>query len=402
MSRFDLCVVGLGYIGLPTAAICAGKGMKVLGVDIKPEVVEIVKAGKIHLEEPGLEAAVSAAVEGGCLTAATDLSEADIYMIAVPTPFVEESKQPDMSMVRQAAEAIAEVVEERALVILQSTSPVHATRDHVQQVIEEKRPDLAGKLAYVYCPERAIPGKTMVEMVENDRAVGGLTEEATQQGLAFYQKFVTGDLLPTQAATAEMVKLVENASRDGQIAFANALSFVCDKMELDVWDVIRLANRHPRVNILQPGPGVGGHCIAVDPWFIISAAPEEAAFLKAARAVNDSKPGWVVGKVKEAVAGLENPTVCVLGLAYKENVDDFRESPSVVITDRLMDEKVGHVLVVEPFMKNSTVYDLVTLEEGLQKADVVVMLTAHDVFKEITLGQLEGKKVIDTRGVLPK
>ena len=270
----------------------------------------------------------------------------------------------------------------------------------MKEMIEAARPELAGKIDYAYCPERAIPGKTLHEMIHNDRAVGGLTESATKRAVAFYRRFVKGALLETTAATAEMVKLVENASRDVQIAFANELSLVCDRMGLNVWDVIRLANHHPRVNILQPGPGVGGHCIAVDPWFIIDAAPEQTPLMLAARAVNDAKPDWVVAKVKEAAQGMTNPTICLLGLAYKENVDDFRESPSVVVADKLIAAQIGEVVVIEPFMKQSDRYALVSLDEGLSRANIIVHLTAHDEFKSIDLARLQNKKQIDTRGSL--
>ena len=271
-----------------------------------------------------------------------------------------------------------------------------ATKNNVKAVIEKARPELAGKLEFVYCPERAIPGKTMHEMIFNDRAVGGLTPEATKRGIAFYSRMVKGKLLETDAATAEMVKLVENASRDVQIAFANELSLACDHMGLNVWDVIKLANHHPRVNILQPGPGVGGHCIAVDPWFIIDAAPDHTPLMRAARNINDGKPDWVVSKIKEAAKG-KKPTIALLGLAYKENVDDFRESPSVTVADKVIAEGIGNVVVVEPFMPESKTYKLVSLEEGL-KADIIVLLTAHDAFLKITRGQLQGKTLIDTRG----
>jgi UDP-N-acetyl-D-mannosaminuronic acid dehydrogenase len=303
-----------------------------------------------------------------------------------------------MTMVESAAKAIAAVIEAGDLVILQSTSPVGATEHNVRAVIETARPDLAGKIEYAYCPERAIPGKTMHEMLHNDRPVGGLTPAATNRAIAFYGRQVQGQLLATSAATAEMVKLVENASRDVQIAFANELSLVCEKMGLNVWEVIRLANRHPRVNILQPGPGVGGHCIAVDPWFIIDAAPEQTPLMRAARNVNDGKPDWVVEQVRAAAAKVEAPVICLLGLAYKENVDDFRESPSVTVADKLIESQLGKVIVVEPFMKESRRYELVSLKDGLEKADIVVHLTAHDAFKNIRREDLAGKKFIDTRG----
>lgn len=399
---YDLAIIGLGYIGLPTAAIAAECGMHVLGIDIRPDIVDTVNAGKIHIEEPGLVEKVASAVKAGRLRAALAPEPSRVFMIAVPTPVDHNTHAPDMDMVRAAAKAVARVAMPGNLIILQSTSPVGATQDSVKAVIESERPDLAGKLLYVYCPERAIPGKTMHELVHNDRPVGGLTPEATQKGLEFYGKFVKGELLATAAATAEMVKLVENASRDVQIAFANELSLACDAMSLDVWEVIRLANRHPRVNILQPGPGVGGHCIAVDPWFIISAAPDATPLMRTARGVNDGKPGWVVDKVLRAASGIKNPVICLLGLAYKENVDDFRESPAVDVTERLLQARIGEILVVEPYMKKSDRYKLVSLEEGLARAQIVVHLTAHEDFKTIATAKLTGKTVIDTRGTLKR
>jgi len=400
--KYDLTIMGLGYIGLPMAALSASAGMNVLGVDIREDVVNTVNAGKIHIEEPGLAEIVAPAVSDGKLRADVKPAASEIFMIAVPTPVDHRTHQPDMAMVRSAASMIAAVVEAGNLVILQSTSPVGSTENSVKAVIEKIRPELAGKIEYVYCPERAIPGKTIHEMIHNDRAVGGLTLNATRRGIAFYKKQVKGKLLETDAATAEMVKLVENASRDVQIAFANELSLACDAMGLNVWDVIKLANHHPRVNILQPGPGVGGHCIAVDPWFIIDAAPEQTPLMRTARAVNDGKPEWVVSKVKEAAKGIKNPVICLLGLAYKENVDDFRESPSVTVADKLIESGLGDVLIVEPFMKDSDRYRLVPLGEGLNRADIVVHLTAHDTFKAIAPELLEGKKIIDTRGSLPQ
>ncbi|HEU5047990.1 MAG TPA: UDP-N-acetyl-D-mannosamine dehydrogenase [Rickettsiales bacterium] len=398
--KYDLTILGLGYIGLPMAAVSANAGLNVLGVDIVEHIVSTVNAGKVHLEEPGLPEKVASAVQSGKLKAATAPSASNIFMIAVPTPVDHHTHQPDMSLVVSAATMISKVVQEGDLVILQSTSPVGATEHNVKATIEAKRPELVGKVDYVYCPERAIPGKTMHEMIFNDRAVGGLSPRATQRGIEFYSKVVKGKLLETDAKTAEMVKLVENASRDVQIAFANELSLACDAMGLNVWEVIKLANHHPRVNILQPGPGVGGHCIAVDPWFIIDAAPKHTPLMRTARLVNDGKPDWVIEKVKEAAKGISNPIICLLGLAYKENVDDFRESPSVTVADKLLQANLGSVIVVEPFMKQSDRYTLVPLEEGIAQADVVVHLTAHDAFKVVTKAQLSNKKVIDTRGSL--
>lgn len=394
----DLAIIGLGYIGLPTAALCAQAGMKVLGFDINPRVIESVNAGIPHLEEPGLAEILAPVVRSDMLRASAQLEPARIFMIAVPTPVDHQTHRPDMSLVRAAAQSVAGVAMPGALIILQSTSPVGSTERDVRNVIEALRPDLKDKLAYVYCPERAIPGKTIQEMVENDRAVGGLSMEATQRAVAFYQRFVKGKLLHTDARTAEMVKLVENASRDVQIAFANELSLVCDHLGLNVWQVIEMANLHPRVNILKPGPGVGGHCIAVDPWFIIDAAPMQSPLMRTARQVNDRKPEWVIRKVMEAARGIKNPTICALGLAYKENVDDFRESPSVEIVERLQKMRGVQVVVVEPFMQSSDRYHLVSLEEGLARAQIVLHLTPHAQFKAISAQALRDKIVIDTRG----
>lgn len=398
--KYDLCILGLGYIGLPMAALSAEAGMKVLGVDVVQRVVDTVNQGKIHIEEPGLAEKVSAAITQKRLTAATAPAPADIFMIAVPTPVDHHTHKPDMAMVQSAAAAIATVVSSGDLVILQSTSPVGSTENSVKAVIEKIRPELIDKVDYVYCPERAIPGKTIHEMIHNDRAVGGMTPRATLRGIEFYKRQVKGALLQTDAATAEMVKLVENASRDVQIAFANELSLVCDKMGLNVWEVIKLANHHPRVNILTPGPGVGGHCIAVDPWFIIDAAPEQSPLMRTARGINDGKPAWVVNKVREAATQSSKPVICLLGLAYKENVDDFRESPSVTVADRLIAANIGEVIVVEPFMQQSDKYKLVSLADGLSRATVVVHLTPHNDFKAIRQDQLAGKIVIDTRGAV--
>lgn len=396
----DLAVIGLGYIGLPMAALSAKAGLRVLGVDINPQVVETVGGGGVHIEEPGLPELVKAVVGKGALRADTKPAAADIFMIAVPTPVDHATHQPDMEMVKSAAIAIAGVAQPGSLVILQSTSPVGSTA-WVKAVIEKEKPELKDRLEYAYCPERAIPGKTMQEMIHNDRAIGGLTPNATRRGIAFYRKLVKGALLETSAETAEMVKLVENASRDVEIAFANELSLACDALGLNVWEVIRLANRHPRVNILQPGPGVGGHCIAIDPWFIIDAAPGQTPLMRAARAVNDGKPYWVVEKILAACEPFSHPKICLLGLAYKENVDDFRESPAITIAESLLAANVGKVTVVDPFMPESNRYTLVPLMEGIKTADIIVLLTAHDQFKAITADMLKDKIVIDTRGKLP-
>lgn len=393
-------VSGLGYIGLPTAVIAATAGHEVTGFDIKPEIVENLNDGKLHLEEPGLEEALHKTLKAGTFEAVSTLQPADVFLIAVPTPFIEADKRPDMRFVEQAAAAVAKVVVAGNLVVLESTSPVGATQKHVADIIEAKRPELRGKVHFVYCPERAIPGKTMYELVHNDRVVGGLTPEATAVGESFYKTFVKGDLLGTAAGAAELVKLTENASRDVSIAFANELSLVCDKLGLDVWEVIKLANHHPRVNILQPGPGVGGHCLAVDPWFIVSSAPEVTPLIKTAREVNDNKPDWVVSKIKQAAAKFDNPTITLLGLAYKPDVDDFRESPAMLVAEKLKSATNARVVACEPYLQQADLFELLPLDEAVAQGDVIVMLTDHKEFKNITRGQLEGKQVIDTRGAL--
>lgn len=400
MQQQHICVIGLGYIGLPTAALAAQAGHRVTGVDVQVSVVETVNSGKTHLVEPGLPEVVAATVQSGALTAqATIPNDADIYLICVPTPFDHATKKPDMKYVRTAAEQLAQVVPNGALVVLESTSTIGATTEHVQNVMEQANPALVGKLDYIFCPERAIPGDTMRELVENDRLVGGLTSAAAERGVAFYKTFVTGDISPTDATTAELVKLVENASRDAQLAFVNSLSMVCDKLGTDVWDVIAFANRHPRVNLLQPGPGVGGHCLPVDPWFIVDAAPEHAQFIQAAREANVAKELWVVEKIKQALATNPNASVALFGLAYKPNVDDFRESPSVSVAQKVKQAlPQTNLLVVEPFMKESTEWQLSTMDAALNEADIVVVLTDHEQFNQVTSAQLAGKTVIDTRG----
>lgn len=394
---YDLTILGLGYIGLPMAALAAQKGLHVCGVDIRPDIVETINKGLTHLEEPGLPDLVAAAVSSGHLRATHMPQAARVYVIAVPTPVDHATHRPDMSYVNCAAAMIAPIVQAGDLVILQSTSPVGSTRTQVKNIIERERPDLGDRVNYAYCPERAIPGKTLHEMIYNDRAIGGLTPEATAQALAFYRPLIQGQLMPTTTEAAEMVKLVENASRDVQLAFANELSLVCDQLNLNVWEIIRLANHHPRVNILQPGPGVGGHCIPVDPWFIVDAAPDCTPLMRAARQVNDTKPDWVVEKVRAAATDKKDPVICLLGLAYKENVDDFRESPATMIADKLIAAQIGTVIVVEPFMAQSDRYNLVSLADGVRQADIVVHLTAHDTFKTIPPEALSGKMIINPR-----
>ncbi len=397
-TAVNVCVLGMGYIGLPTAALLANAGHNVLGVDINPDVVNTINQGSIHIEEPGLAQAVKTAVDSGKLTAAEAPQAAEVFIIAVPTPF-KDGNVPDMSYVQSAATAIAKVASEGALVLLESTSPVGATEHDVKDIIEAERGDLKDKLHYVFCPERAIPGNTLTEMVKNDRVVGGLTEAATSRAIEFYKSFVEGELLPTDAATAEMVKLTENASRDVQIAFANELANVCEHSGLDVWKVIQLANQHPRVSILNPGPGVGGHCIAVDPWFIINSAKEHTPLMQTARAINDGRPAHVVGQVLEAMKGLNNPSIGVLGLAFKGNVDDTRQSPAVDVLRALQKATNAKIQVCDPHVQHFDGVELTDIQTA-STCDVVVILTDHDEFKDLG-GKIHGK-VIDTRGVLKK
>lgn len=392
-------IIGLGYMGLPMAAIVANAGHTVVGVDVQEKVVNTVNAGQVHFEEPSLASLVGKAVQSGKLTAHTNVQQADVHVIAVPTPFMETSKQPDMLYVEQVATTLAGVLREGDLVILESTSPVGATEKYVKMVIEQANPALKDKVLYAFCPERAIPGDTIRELTENDRLVGGLTDEATQKAEDFYQSFVTGKTLSTNTKTAEMVKLVENTSRDVQIAFANELSLVCQELNLNVWDVIELANRHPRVNILQPGAGVGGHCIAVDPWFIIASTPENTPLMQAARQVNDGKPDWVVNQVQEALKAHPTASVGVLGLAFKPNVDDLRQSPALGIAQKLQTQGVS-LLVCEPNLPEHAGFQLHSLAEVLAQAEVLLILVAHDAFKTIAEEDLLGKTVIDPCGLL--
>ncbi len=394
MSR--VCVVGLGYMGLPMAAILAKAGHEVIGVDINPDVVARVNEGLCPFAEPGMPELVQDAHGSGRLRAVEAPAAADVFVLSLPTPVDHVTHQADMRFVEAGAKSIAPVLLGGELVVLESTSPIGATRKNVVEVIEGLRPDLAGKIDYVFCPERAIPGNTLKEMIGNDRLVGGLTPQATTRAIELYKSFCTGALLEATTEEAEMVKLVENASRDAQIAFANELSLVCDKLGLDVWKVIQLANHHPRVNILTPGAGVGGHCIAVDPWFIINSAPDVTPLMQAVRNVNDNKPHWVVEKVKQA-AGRGAKVAC-LGLAYKPDVDDLRESPSVVVVEELMVQGFD-VRVVEPHLKQWNNVPLHGLEDAVRDAEIVVTLTAHSVFKTLDKRLLDGKILIDAVGM---
>ncbi len=397
--NYDICVLGLGYIGLPTASIFATKGKRVLGVDVVPAVVETINAGKIHIEEPDLDVLVRAAVQSGNLRAGARPEPAATYIIAVPTPFHHHgtgSKTPDLSFVEKATRSLAPVVPAGAMIILESTSPVGTTekvRDWMMEELRRVRPKeaaaLGSSLRFAHCPERILPGQMLKELVANDRIAGGLTPEAAEAAKVLYRVFCTGEIFLTDARTAEMAKLTENSFRDVNIAFANELSLICEKLNIDVWELIRLANRHPRVKILQPGPGVGGHCIAVDPWFIVDAAPQQARLIRTAREVNDSKPERVIDWIKQAAAKFPRPVIACLGLAFKADVDDLRESPAVEIVGRLAREGVGEILAVEPHIKvlppalagegKVKLADAIT---AFARANVVVLLVNHRAFAD--------------------
>lgn len=394
----NICVIGLGYIGLPTASLLATKGYKVHGVDVTQSVVDTINDGKIHIVEPGLDILVKSAVGSGNLKAGLVPKEADVFIIAVPTPFIGDH-EPDLTYVKQAAEAISPFLKPGNVVILESTSPV-GTTNQLAEILNNNGHKVGEDIFIAYCPERVLPGQIIVELVQNDRVVGGINEASTEITAEFYNTFVSGNVLETTAKTAEMVKLTENSYRDVNIAFANELSLISDANEINVWDVIKLANRHPRVNILQPGPGVGGHCIAVDPWFIVSQNRELANLIRTAREVNDSKPEWVMEKVRTYASKFKNPVIGCLGLAFKADVDDLRESPSLNIVKKIQEEKLGEVIVCEPNLKSHDDFDLQTLEDTLQKSDVLLLLVDHKEFTGLTAVMLKEKLVIDTRGII--
>lgn len=407
-----VAVVGLGYIGLPTAAILAGNGLKVVGVDVNTYTVEAVNEGRVPFVEPDLGVHVAGAVSQGYLKAQAAMPEADAYIVAVPTPF-KDDKTADLVYVEQAARSIAAQIRPGNLVILESTSPPGTTR-RMADVILELRPDLAAEanggteaVLFAHCPERVLPGRIMIELVTNDRIIGGLTPEAATAAAGLYSTFCQGSIHLTDAATAEMAKLVENAYRDVNIAFANELSVISDNLGIDVWNLIDLANHHPRVNILQPGPGVGGHCIAVDPWFIVAADPKNSRLIRTAREVNDAKPGHVIAEVEAAVDGIDAPVIAALGLAFKANIDDTRESPAVEIVRRLAQANPHARIVVGRSLLGSALPDALSplpnvtsmiTDDAVAAADAVVLLVDHDAFREIRPEQLAGKAIIDTRG----
>tara|TARA_R110002167_G_scaffold22064_9_gene79343 strand:- start:371 stop:1573 length:1203 start_codon:yes stop_codon:yes gene_type:complete len=396
-SYKSVCVIGLGYIGLPTASLLGTKGYQVHGVDVSQKVVDTINSGGIHIVEPDLDILVKSAVGAGNLKAGLEPVESDIFIIAVPTPF-KNDHQPDLSYVEQATRTISPYLKPGNLVILESTSPIGTTDEVVAKILAE---DGHGNDIYIaHCPERVLPGRILIELVQNDRVVGGINEESTQVAVDFYETFVSGEVLATSAKTAEMVKLTENAYRDVNIAFANELSMICDQESINTWEVIQLANRHPRVNILQPGPGVGGHCIAVDPWFIVSRAPELSRLIRTAREVNDSKPQWVLEQVRKQADRFKNPVIGCLGLAFKADVDDLRESPALDIVRTLVKDDIGQVLVCEPNLKQHPEFSLLTLDELIKRADILLLLVDHKPFKKLTAKGLKDKILIDTRGIV--
>lgn len=397
-----IIVMGLGYIGLPTASMLATKGHTVLGVDVNKVAVDTINSGRIHIIEPDLDILVRSAVNSGNLKASTTPEEGDTFIIAVPTPFKEvdgNPKAPDLSYVEAATRAITPFLREGNLVILESTSPV-GTTEFIEKTIVAARPELAGKVHTAHCPERVLPGHILRELVDNDRIIGGSTKAAVAKARELYKTFCNGAILETDSRTAELSKLVENSFRDVNIAFANELSLVCDHLGVNVWETIALANRHPRVNILQPGPGVGGHCIAVDPWFIVSSAPVQAKLIKTAREVNDAKPHWVIDKVKAKAERFKSPVIGCLGLTFKANIDDLRESPSLDIVRDLIAQNVGQVLACDPNVAADKIdMPLHDLKHVMKTADILLLLVDHEEFKSIDPDTIKDKIVIDTRGI---
>jgi UDP-N-acetyl-D-mannosaminuronic acid dehydrogenase len=415
MPFATISVIGLGYIGLPTAAVFASRKKKVIGVDVNQNAVDIINRGQIHIVEPDLDMVVHAAVTEGYLRATTKPEPADAFLIAVPTPF-KGDHEPNLSYIESASISIAQVLKKGDLVILESTSPVGAT-EQMAQWLAAARPDLSfpqthgedSDIRIAHCPERVLPGHVLRELVQNDRVIGGMTPKCSELAISLYKIFVQGECIVTNARTAEMCKLTENSFRDVNIAFANELSMVCDKLDINVWELIRLANRHPRVNILQPGPGVGGHCIAVDPWFIVSKTPEQARLIRTAREVNDSKPQWVIDKVRASVSKFLqfNPqkttadvTIACFGLAFKPDIDDLRESPALAITTSIADIHPGRVLAVEPNIIKltediSSKVQLMETELALKEADILVLLVNHREFRELGIAKNYSKLLVN-------
>ncbi len=412
-SGLKVAVLGLGYIGLPTAAIIARTGVEVLGVDVTQSVVDTVNSGKVHIEEVDLDGLVSGVVARGNLRASTMIEAADVFVIAVPTPFG-ENHAPNIGYVLQAATTVATVLKAGDVVILESTSPV-GTTEKVRDLLAQLRPDLkvpgktgeSADISIAYCPERVLPGRILVELIDNDRVIGGITPRCARKALAFYRRFVRGACVTTTSRAAEMTKLTENAFRDVNIAFANELSLVADTMGVDVWEVIRLANRHPRVNILSPGPGVGGHCIAVDPWFLVSAAPEQTPLIRTAREVNDGKVTHTIARAAEMIERMPGVSIACMGLAFKANIDDFRESPALKVAVALAERFGERIQIVEPYATalppefDGTGARLIDVDTAIESCPVMIILVDHEVFRSIPLDERATKHVYDTRGIWP-
>jgi UDP-N-acetyl-D-mannosaminuronic acid dehydrogenase len=404
MSQLKVVTVGLGYIGLPTSALIANNNISVHGVDVNQKVVDTINAGKIHIVEPSLDVAVAKAVKQGFLKADTKPVTADVYLIVVPTPF-KAKNEPDISFVQAATKSILPFLKKDDLYIIESTSPIGTTEKMMHYIFTE-RPELKDKIYIAYCPERVLPGNVMYELVHNDRVIGGVDQESTQKAIAFYSQFVKGELHPTNARTAEMCKLTENSSRDVQIAFANELSLICAKADINVWDLIKLANKHPRVNILQPGCGVGGHCIAVDPYFIVADYPMESKIIAAAREINNYKSFWCAEQVKTAKLEFQlqngrKASVAIMGLAFKPNIDDLRESPAKYIAQKVLQDSHDEIYyIVEPNITEHHVFKITNYREAIENADIIVFLVAHDEFKNIEIAK--EKIVLDFCGIIYK
>jgi UDP-N-acetyl-D-mannosaminuronic acid dehydrogenase len=404
MNNQKVVMMGLGYIGLPTAALIASRGIAVHGVDINVSTVEKIKKGEIHIVEPDLGGLVKYVVEKGDLKVDTKPIEADVFIIAVPTPF-KGNHEPDVSYIENAIRTITPFINENNLIIIESTSPVGTTEGMLSIIVEE-RAELKNRFNIAYCPERVLPGKILYELEHNDRAIGGIDEKSAEKAVEFYSQFVKGTLYKTNARTAEMCKLVENSFRDVNIAFANELSILCDRLSINVWELIDLANKHPRVNILQPGPGVGGHCIAVDPWFIVHSLPDDARLIKTAREINDNKPHYVLKKIIDKAEKFKNPVIACLGLSFKPDIDDIRESPALNIVEELLKYNPGTLLVVEPHikelpqtLKSRHNISLVDYSSALSQADIIAVLVNHRQFYNIDRNLVKEKVIIDTRGI---
>ncbi len=397
-QKATVCVIGLGYIGLPTACILADAGFNVIGVDVRPEVVEKTNAGDVHIEEPDLDLVLRRAIRSGRLKASTSPQPADIFMICVPTPH-HADHSPDLTYVEQASKNIRPFVQAGNLIVLESTSPPKTTDEVVCKYAIPDHLEVGYDVYVAHCPERVLPGRILFEAVHNDRVVGGMTPACTDVAVKFYEQFVKGKVLGTNALAAEVTKLVENSFRDVNIAFANELSMLCGSLGVDVWEVIELANRHPRVKILNPGPGVGGHCISVDPWFLVHTAPELTPLIRTARTVNDSKPHFVINQVAQAASQLDRPVIGCLGLTYKADVDDIRESPAIDIVRALNKSGVGEVLACDPHVDPVRCPDLkmVDIDEVVQRANILVLLTDHMEFREISFESIRHCTLVDTR-----